>query len=117
MKPAIVLTFSAAILAFLATPPVVAQPGAAGAATYGVGRDSDYRYTPRKRECRTGMSRWRLSQPARAYSANQISTTSGGLLGCRPDRTRPDGSRQGEGQSWGTDQSTGARVHVAPADG
>jgi hypothetical protein len=47
MKRAIVLAFSAAALACMPMPPVVAQPGAAGAAAYGVGRDSDYT-NPRK---------------------------------------------------------------------
>jgi opacity protein-like surface antigen len=87
MKRAIALAFSAAILACIATSPVVAQPGAAGVATYGVGRYSDYSYTPRKQKCRSGMSRWWLSQPVRAYSADQISTTSGGSPGYRSDCT------------------------------
>src|SRR4051794_37978388 len=92
MKRAIVLACSAAILACMATSPVVAQPGAAGVATYyGGGWRSDYRYTPRKRKCRSWMSRWRVSQPVRAYPANQISTTSGGSPDIRSDRTRPGG--------------------------
>jgi hypothetical protein len=92
MKRAIVLALSAAALACMPTPPVVAQPGAAGAAAYGVGRDSDYRYTPRQRKCQSWMSGWQLSQPVPAYAANQISTTSGGSTGIRSDRTNPGGS-------------------------
>ena len=92
MKRTFVSAFSAAILACMTAYPVAAQPGAAGVATYGAGWRSDYSYTPGKRKCRSWMSGWWLSQPFRAYSANQTSTPSGGSLGCRPDRTRTNGS-------------------------